>query len=124
MAGTSVAAFRDAPEVWAVMEYYGSPEYADNRQTAQLERKGGEPGGEVISGFLSANTNANQDNYSDLEKDFLEVLATADPAGFDASDQMPGEVGSGTFWREATELVSGETDPESAADAIEESWPT
>ncbi|MEJ7720764.1 MAG: hypothetical protein WKF58_10090 [Ilumatobacteraceae bacterium] len=124
VAGTSAAAFRDAPEVWAVMEYYGSSEYADNRQVAQLARKGGEPGGDVISGYLSANLNANQDNYSPLEQGFLEVLATGDPAGFDASDQMPGEVGSGTFWREATALVNGETDPQAAADAIEDSWPT
>ena len=45
-------------------------------------------------------------------------------AGFDASDQMPGEVGSGTFWREATALVNGETDPSAAASAIEGSWPS
>jgi len=124
VAGTSAAAFRDAPEVWAVMEYYGSAEYADNRQVAQLARKGAEPGGDVISGFLSANSNANADNYSELEKGFLEVLATAEPAGFDGSDDMPAEVGSGSFWREATSLVNGDTDPESAAQAIEESWPS
>ena len=124
VAGTSAASFRDAPEVWAVMEYYGSSEYADNRQVAQLARLGGEPGGDLISGYLSANLNANQDNYSPLEQGFLEVLATGDPAGFDGSDQMPGEVGSGTFWREATALVNGETDPQAAADAIEDSWPT
>ncbi len=124
VAGTSAAAFRDAPEVWAVMEYYGSAGYADNRQVAQLARKGAEPGGDIISGFLSANQNATPDNYSPLEQSFLEVLATGDPAGFDGSDQMPGEVGSGTFWREATALVSGDTDPQAAADAIEESWPT
>jgi len=124
VAGTSAAAFRDAPEVWAVMEYYGSAEYADNRQTTQLARLGGKPGGELISGYMSANLNANQDNYSPLEQGFLEVLRTGDPAGFDGSDQMPGEVGSGTFWREATALVSGETTPEEAANAIEESWPS
>ncbi|CAN5776246.1 ABC transporter substrate-binding protein [soil metagenome] len=124
VAGTAAAAFRDAPEVWAVMEYYGSVEYADVRQTAQLARKGGEPGSDIISGFLSANESANPENYSALEQGFLEVLATGDPAGFDGSDQMPGEVGSGTFWSEATKLVSGGTDAQAAADAIEDSWPT
>ena len=47
VAGTSAAAFRDAPEVWAVMNYYASSDYANNRQVAQLERLGGEPGGET-----------------------------------------------------------------------------
>ena len=124
VAGTSAAAFRDAPEVWAVMEYYASAAYADNRQVAQLARKGGEPGGEVISGFLSANLNKDEGNYNELESGFLEVLATGDPAGFDGSDDMPGEVGSGSFWREATSLVNGDTDPQAAADAIEDSWPS
>lgn len=123
VAGTAAAAFRDAPEVWAVMEYYGSAEYADNRQVAQLARLGAERG-EIVSGYMSANLNANQDNYSELEQGFLEVLRTGDPAGFDASDQMPGEVGSGSFWEEATALVNGETDPQGAADAIEDSWPS
>ena len=116
VAGTSAAAFRDAPEVWAVMDYYASSDYANNRQLAQLARKGQEPGGEDISGFLSAAKGADAVHYSTLEKGFLEVLATGTPAGFDASDQMPAEVGSGTFWREATALVNGETDPQAAAE--------
>jgi alpha-glucoside transport system substrate-binding protein len=123
VAGTSAAAFRDAPEVWAVMNYYASSDYANNRQLAQLARKGQTPG-EDISGFLSAATGADPANYSALEQGFLEVLATGTPAGFDASDQMPGEVGSGTFWREATALVNGDTDAQAAADAIESSWPS
>jgi alpha-glucoside transport system substrate-binding protein len=124
VAGTSAAAFRDAPEVWAVMNYYAGPAYADNRQVAQLARKGAAPGGDVVSGYISANQNANQENYNALEQGFLEVLATGSPAGFDGSDQMPGEVGSGTFWREATALVNGDTDAQAAADAIEDSWPS
>ena len=98
VAGTSAAAFRDAPEVWAVMNYYASSDYANNRQAAQLERKG-QTAGQDISGFLSAAKGADAANYSPLEQGFLEVLATGDPAGFDASDQMPGDVGSGTFWQ-------------------------
>jgi alpha-glucoside transport system substrate-binding protein len=124
VAGTAAAAFRDAPEVWAVMDYYASSDYANNRQVAQLARLGAEPGGETISGFLSAATGAEQANYTPLEQGFLEVLATGDPAGFDGSDQMPGEVGSGTFWQQATALVNGETDAAAAAAAIEESWPS
>jgi len=120
VAGTVAGAFRDAPEVWAVMQYFGSPEYANARQTAQSALAGGEG----LSGFLSANLNADQSLYTPLEQQFLEVLATGSPAGFDASDQMPAEVGTGTFWQEATALVNGDEDAQTAADNIEASWPT
>ena len=122
VAGTSAAAFRDAPEVWAVMNYYASSDYANNRQAAQLKRKG-QTAGQDISGFLSAAKGADAANYSPLEKGFLDVLATGDPAGFDGSDQMPGAVGSGTFWQQATALVNGQVTPQAAADTIEASWP-
>jgi len=122
VAGTSAAAFRDAPEVWAVMNYYASSDYANNRQAAQLKRKG-QTAGQDISGFLSAAKGADPNSYSPLEKGFLDVLATGDPAGFDASDQMPGAVGSGTFWQQATALVNGQVTPQAAADTIEASWP-
>ena len=49
---------------------------------------------------------------------------TADPAAFDASDQMPAEVGSGTFWTEGTSFVNGDEDAKTAADNIEASWPS
>jgi alpha-glucoside transport system substrate-binding protein len=124
ISGASAAAFRDAPEVWAVMNYFASADYANNRQVAQLARKGAEPGGDEISGYLSASRGADPANFSPLEQGFLEILTTGSPAGFDASDQMPGEVGSGSFWREATALVNGDTDAQAAADAIEASWPT
>ena len=125
VAGTAAAAFRDSPEVWAVMNYYGSPEYADNRQEAQLIRLGADPANpDISSGYLSANENADPALYSPLDQGFLEVLETGSPAGFDGSDQMPGEVGSGSFWAEATALVNGEKDAAAAAAAIEASWPS
>ncbi len=42
---------------------------------------------------------------------------------FDGSDQMPGEVGSGSFWREMTAYISGQQEAEAALDNIESSWP-
>jgi alpha-glucoside transport system substrate-binding protein len=42
---------------------------------------------------------------------------------FDGSDQMPGEVGAGSFWREMTAWISGGTDAKTALDNIENSWP-
>lgn len=119
-AGTLVSAFRDAPEVWAVMEYFASAEYADNRQRFQNLAQGG---GAVLSGFLSPNINANQDLYQPLEQSFLDILFTAEVVRFDGSDLMPAAVGAGTFWTEATSAVNGDKTVEEATQAIEDSWP-
>jgi alpha-glucoside transport system substrate-binding protein len=123
--GISAGAFRDAPEVWQVMEYLGSAEFADTRQAAQAERvSGGSASEEVLSGFLTGNTNADVTGWAELEQGFIELLQTADPAAFDASDQMPAEVGSGSFWTEGTSFVNGDVDAQTAADSIEASWPS
>lgn len=47
----------------------------------------------------------------------------ADAFLFDGSDQMPGEVGAGTFWSEMTSWISGDTDLETALQNIDASWP-
>jgi alpha-glucoside transport system substrate-binding protein len=43
---------------------------------------------------------------------------------FDGSDQMPGEVGSGSFWKDMTAWISGQEDAKTALDNIEASWPS
>jgi alpha-glucoside transport system substrate-binding protein len=43
---------------------------------------------------------------------------------FDGSDQMPGEVGSGSFWRDMTAWISGQEDAKTALTNIENSWPS
>jgi ABC-type glycerol-3-phosphate transport system substrate-binding protein len=78
--GISAGAFRDAPEVWKVMQYLGSPEFANTRQAAQSKRVGG-----GLSGFLTGNTKADTTKWAPLEQKFLEQLQTASPAAFDAS---------------------------------------
>jgi alpha-glucoside transport system substrate-binding protein len=120
--GQASAAFRDAPEVWKVMEYIGSPEFANARQAAQSKRTGG-----GNSGFLTGNKNADPTKWNEIEQGFLETLKTANPAAYDASDQMPAEVGSGAgaaFLTEATSFVNGDTDAKAAAEAIQQSWPS
>ncbi len=117
-AGTYVSAFRDAPEVWAVMEFFGSAEYANARQAAQAARQGGGQ-----SGFLSANLNQDLSLYNDLERSFVEILQTASPARFDGSDLMPAAVGAGTFWTEGTSAVNGDKTVAEAFAAIDASWP-
>jgi alpha-glucoside transport system substrate-binding protein len=42
---------------------------------------------------------------------------------FDGSDQMPGEVGAGTFWSETTAWVGGNTDLDTMLKNIDDSWP-
>ena len=118
-AGNSAAAFRDAPEVWAVMEYLGSSRYAEERQKAQREIKGGD-----ASGFLTSNLNVDLGLWTELEGGFIAILASADPARFDGSDLMPAAVGAGTFWTEGTSAVNGDKTVEEAFAAIDASWPS
>lgn len=116
-AGTAVSAFRDAPEVWAVIEWMASAEGVTERQAAQAERTGG------TSGYLASNLDQDLSVYNDLERSFVEILQTAEPARFDASDMMPGAVGAGSFWEEGTAIVNGDKGIEEAFAIIDDSWP-
>ncbi len=118
-AGTLVGAFDDRPEVWAVIEYFGSPEFANARQRYQQEAKGG---GDALSGFNTANLNADRSLWSPLEQSFLEIMSAND-VRFDGSDLMPADVGAGTFWTEGTAMVNGDKSVADAAAAIDASWP-
>jgi len=118
VAGTIASAFRDAPEVWAVMEFLASPEYAVERQKAQKARSGNQ-----ISGFLSAAFDQDLTYYSPLEQSFLGILTSATVARFDASDLMPAAVGAGTFWTVGTDAVNGQKSIEEATSEIDDSWP-
>ena len=117
-AGNSAAAFRDAPEVWAVMEYMGSTQYAEERQKAQREIKGGD-----ASGFLTANLGVDLSLWNELEGEFIGILLAANPARFDGGDMMPAAVGSGSFWTEGTSAVNGDKTIEEAFAAIDATWP-
>ena len=117
-AGTLVGAFRDAPEVWEVMKYFGSASYAESRQAAQTERKGG-----GLSGFLSGALNQDPSVYQPLEQSFLNILVSADVVRFDASDLMPAAVGAGTFWTDGTAVVNGDKTVAEATADIDASWP-
>ncbi len=120
-AGTLAAAFNERPEVHDLLAYMSTPDYAEARQVAQQELKGG---GAALSGFLSAAIGQDESVYQPLEQSFLEILASASIVRFDASDLMPADVGAGTFWTEGTSAVNGDQDAQAAADAIEASWPS
>jgi len=42
---------------------------------------------------------------------------------FDGSDQMPGAVGAGTFWKDMTSWISGQENLDTALKNIDNSWP-
>jgi alpha-glucoside transport system substrate-binding protein len=119
-AGEFAVVGRDAPEVRDFLERFSGEE-------AQCAM-GGEPG----SSRISPNTNVGPDCYQNpILADASEVLVAAlsqeggIQAGFDASDQMPAEVGSGSFWTGMVEYMQGGPDSLSGVlDEIEASWPT
>jgi alpha-glucoside transport system substrate-binding protein len=76
------------------------------------------------SEFLSPYPDFDSSAYSnEITAEIANLITEADAFRFDGSDQMPGQVGAGTFWTEMTAWVSGQTDLESALQNIEDSWP-
>jgi alpha-glucoside transport system substrate-binding protein len=75
-------------------------------------------------GWISPNTKFDTSVYPTKT---LQAIATvayeSTDFAFDGSDQMPGEVGSGSFWRDMTAWISGQEDAKTALDNIESSWP-
>jgi len=63
------------------------------------------------------------DYPSKTSQNFATVQNQATEWVFDGSDQMPGAVGSGSFWKEMTAWIAGQEDAKTALDKIEASWP-
>jgi alpha-glucoside transport system substrate-binding protein len=111
-AGVYAVPMNDKPETQAVIRYLASPEYANTRIAA---KKGG---------FLSANKLHDTSLYpTDIERTFADILVSADPFRFDGSDLMPGAVGSGSFWKEGSDFITGANDIDQFLDKVEASWP-
>lgn len=112
--GEFVAAFSDDPEVQAFQTYQSTDVWANEKAKSS-------PAG----GWVSANTGLDIANLaSPIDKLSGEVLQDPDAVfRFDASDMMPAEVGLGSFWKEMTNWITGES-TQDALDNIEESWPS
>ncbi len=112
--GEFVAAFDDRPEVQALQTYLSSDVWANEKAKAT-------PGG----GWVSANSGLDINNLvSPIDKLSAEIWQDPEAVTrFDASDLMPGAVGSGSFWKEMTAWITGK-DTKAALDAIEGSWPS
>ncbi len=112
--GELVAAFSDEPEVQAFQTYLSSDVWANEKAKAT-------PAG----GWVSANTGLDIANLGS-PIDQLAAETFQDPEAvfrFDGSDQMPGEVGAGSFWSEMTNWIEG-ADSEEVLGNIEGSWPS
>jgi alpha-glucoside transport system substrate-binding protein len=112
--GEFVAAFDDRPEVQAFQTYLSTDVWANEKAKSS-------PAG----GWVSANTGLDINNLaSPIDKLSGEILQDPDAVfRFDGSDQMPAEVGAGSFWKEMTAWITGESTKD-ALDNIEGSWPS
>jgi alpha-glucoside transport system substrate-binding protein len=77
-----------------------------------------------LGGYLSPRKDTDMSQYpNDLTRKFATIAYQSTSFAFDGSDQMPGVVGSGSFWREMTAWISGQESAKQALDNIEASWP-
>jgi len=76
-----------------------------------------------VGGALFPHKDQNFADYGNgIERQLAEILVNAKVFRFDGSDQMPAEVGSGSFWTGMVNWVSGTENTEQALKTIDESW--
>jgi alpha-glucoside transport system substrate-binding protein len=105
------------------------PEVVDFLERFIAEEVQCEMGGVAASSRISPNVSVGPECYAnDILADASVILTDALESGsgrFDASDLMPAEVGSGSFWTGMIEYMRGGPDNvESVLDEIESSWPS
>jgi alpha-glucoside transport system substrate-binding protein len=77
------------------------------------------------SSFISPHSDFDASLYqNDLVRSYAEIISGTTSFLFDGSDQMPGEVGAGTFWKDMTAWISGQEDLDTALTNIDASWPS
>jgi len=100
----------DTDEAREFMEFLAQPEF-------------GEPWA-AAGGWLSPNLEFDVSAYEeDTFRDLQEIAFDSDVVRFDASDQMPGAVGTGAFWDAIVEWVDGSMELDEALEYVDESWP-
>ena len=108
--GDQAVAFKDRPEVWALLKYLTTPEAG-----VSWSKTGG---------ALFPYKGQDLTNYSSkLDQAFVTSLTSAAFVRFDGSDQMPSAVGSGSFWSEMVKLVNGAQNVDTTLNNIEATWP-
>ena len=110
VAGDLMVMFNDRPEVRALMEFFSKGEGVEG-----WARQGG---------TLSPHKDSSVDWYPNvIDQKVAQLLLDATSVRFDASDLMPAEVGSGSFWKAMTDYISGSADLDTALSEIDASWP-
>jgi alpha-glucoside transport system substrate-binding protein len=110
VAGDLYAATNDKPATTAVMQYFSTGE--------------GVKGWIANGGALSPHNDTNLDWYGvPAERKIAELARAATTLRFDGSDQMPGAVGAGSFWKGMTDYYSGAADLDTVLKQIDASWP-
>ena len=110
IAGDLVSATQDRPEVCAVMQYFSTA--------------AGVEGWLAAGGALGPQNDVTPDMYGvPLERTIAGLAAAATTLRFDASDLMPGAVGSGSEWKGFTDYFSGAADLDTVLKQIDASWP-
>ena len=111
VAGDIMAMFNDRPEVRALMEFFSTA--AGVEEWVKL------------GGAISPHYDSSLDWYTtDVDRKVAALILDADSVRFDASDLMPGEVGTGSFWKGMSDYVSGSTDLDTALAEIDAAWPS
>lgn len=102
--------FNDRPETRAVMEWFSR---GDHLKTWLAS-----------GGTIAPQTDAQLDWYgNDIDRGVAKILQAATSVRYDGSDMMPGEVGTGAFWKEMTSWASGTEDLATALQNIDAAWP-
>ncbi len=114
IAGELAAIFDDRPEVRAFVESFVSTEV----QCAI----GSQDGVQRISPNINVGGECYGDEIVSATADSITAALAAGGARFDASDLMPSEVGSGSFWTGMNEWMRGK-DLDTVLADIEASWP-
>ncbi|WPF82567.1 ABC transporter substrate-binding protein [Sanguibacter sp. 4.1] len=111
--GEFVTAFSDRPEVQAFHAYLSSPQWADAK--AQVTGQG----------WISANTGFDGSLLqSPIDKLSYDLLTDESYTfRFDGSDMMPGEVGTGAFWKQMTDWFVSDISDEEVLSNIDAAWP-
>lgn len=109
-AGDLFGMFNDTPQARSLIQWLLTPE----AQEIWVKR----------GGFISGNKAIQPATYPDeSSKKSAEILLNAKTFRFDGSDQMPGAVGSGTFWKGMVAWISGQKNLDTTLNDIEQSWP-
>ncbi|GIF02203.1 sugar ABC transporter substrate-binding protein [Paractinoplanes rishiriensis] len=109
-AGDLAGLFNDNPDTVRVLEFITSKEFGN-----QLAPDGG---------FISPWKDFDRSKYpNETMRAIAEIAYSSTEAVFDGSDTMPGEVGSGSFWRGMVTWVTGQEDTATVLRDIDESWP-